>query len=167
MGVAGGEVVISRSGVIHTFAAKDAKTVVLEPSSLPWLKNLAKCFERAKWLAIEVEYRPMVGTTTAGSIAVGVDWAYSSSTAEIGLAAVSRDAVLACTPVMDGPVWERQRMTLPASRLQSRQWYCIDSATGSIVDRAPGTLLLHTTADAAVGEVWLHYRVSLSGTRAV
>lgn len=183
-GLSSGEVVIARSeclGQIATTTADVASAgIVLSADNLPWLKNLAKAFERLRWQSMRLEYRPAVGANTDGLMAIGFDWSNSAvKTVSVGerqhlrLAAdPDRETVLACTPNMDGPVWQRMPlMSIPANRLNSRAWYSIpaDPAKADLFDYSPGSLLYSVsgTKGKTYGEVWCHYRVVLSGTRKV
>lgn len=138
---------------------------------------MAKIFERYRFLSLAFEYRPLVGTQTAGSVTMGVDWItasltmdYDDETDDIVLTSptvVSKPDILALTPSMDGPVWQRtKRMTVPKSMLQNRLWY--DSSTpgqGAVIpDYAPGYLASMST-ESSYGEVWVHYKVHFNGTR--
>lgn len=171
-GLSQGEVVLARSERLQD--VKDTGVgLALHASSLPWLANLAKAFDLYRWLSATLEYRPLVGTTTAGAVALGFDW--SAKTAQVKedgrlymVGAPTRDNVLACTPCYDGPVWQRGvRLVLPSDKLQQKRWY---DASKADVETHPGYVTVistGTTKDAVVGEVWLHYRVCLAGTRTV
>lgn len=174
-GLAAGDVVVSRSELLTTVSTSVA-TAILHPSNFPWLANLAKVFERYRFVTLQLEYRPLVGTTTAGSVAMGVDWTtssmalVSSPTGQLylkGYKAADRTDILALTPSADTPVWQRiPRIAVPSGLLQSRLWY--DTSTpgsGAVIpDYAPGYVASVSSADKA-GEVWVHYKVHLSGTR--
>lgn len=155
--------------------ADTGKAIVLHPTNMPWLMNMAKVFERVRWLSAVIEYRPLVGANTAGSVAIGFDWMAPSSKVEFrdGIhvldAVIDKARVLACTPSMDSPLWQRvPAFTLPSNRLQSRLWYELEAPNSSnTMDVAPGSLLVFNTgaSSAAAGEVWVRYRVHFSGTR--
>lgn len=176
-GVSQGEVIISRRELLKDLTtANKGEQVLIAPANLPWLKNLAKVFERVRWLSLVIEYRPAVGANTAGTVAIGVDWMSQSANVVHrdgllvrDLEEVSKSNVLACTPSVDAPVWQRiPSLVVPASRLQSRQWYeVVDSVTSTtnFIDVSPGFVAFYTTA-ANAGEIWLSYKVHLSGTRA-
>lgn len=180
----GGEVVISRSEMVVSVTTGSTANVggafILDAINFSWLANLAKAFERLRWLSLAIEWRPAVGTTTDGTIALGVDWGSSSAdTLQLrrglwGLhASVDRKEVLACTPNSDSPLWQPVKMMqLPVSRLQSRDWYEIPVNTSTkvaVYDRAPGSVVYYATAGASktCGEIWVHYTVLMSGTRSV
>lgn len=174
-GLSNGEVTVQRSEmVVSTMAA--AGSVVLTPMALPWLKNLAQAFERVRWLKAVLEYRPLVGTSHDGSVAVGFDWMspttkLSCTDGQLHLTAdPTKSGVLACTPSFDTPVWQRvPSVPLPASRLMSRAWYEVgtaEEAKANAIDFAPGSISYVSTA-ASVGEIWIHYKVVLSGTHSV
>lgn len=130
---------------------------------MPWLHKLAAAFERIEWLSATLCWKPFVGTSASGSVAFGVDW---NSNAEDP---VKREKVLATTPVYESPVWQSGQLQLPLSMLMSRRQYMI--AAKDLVDRQPGTLIwslagLDSAAAKSVGELWVIYRVRLSGTTA-
>lgn len=178
-----GETILSRRellATVKTEATVDSASgsAVLDPINFPWLGNIAKAFERSRWEACSLEWRPAVGANTDGTVAVGVDWGETSaSVVKVGeyftpLGAIERASVLACTPVVDGPVWQKANLSLPTSRLQSRQWYEIPTSTTTsiaVYDRAPGTILWHAQGakGKTFGEIWVNYRLRLNGTRKV
>lgn len=176
-GLASGEVVLRRSEFLET--ATSAATFFLNPVNFPWLGNVAKAFERVKWLLCDVEWRPTVGTTVSGSSGIGFDWGAQSSKAvwqEDGhfgqtqrLGAVTKNDVLACTPVVEGPAWTAKRLTLPRNLLQSRLWYDIPTATtsGDTFDYGPGSVVHFSSASGGGGDIWVHYQLALHGTRKV
>lgn len=173
-----GDVVISRSELL-TVPATTVSTTLLHPSNYPWLKSLAAVFERYKYLKLDLEYRPLVGANTNGNVALGVDWTTDSQTvSKVGATfvvdsdhyrAASRSTVLALTPSVDTPLWQRvPRVVVPRALLQSRAWYntaAPASGSSNPYDFAPGFLAAIATAKDS-GEVWIHYTVHFSGTHA-
>lgn len=163
-----GEVTITRrSRLVDVTGATTADSsggVLLAPEKLNWLDSLSKSFDRYRWDSVVLEYVPGVGTTTSGFVAYGMDWGLPvSSTLK-----PDRDQVLACTPVVDNPVWQRSKFWLPKDQLQSRKWYSLDiDITKDPLDACPGSILWHTTSRTAgtLGEIWIEYRVTLQGTR--
>nr|UUW06590.1 VP3 [Cat Tien Macrotermes solemo-like virus] len=166
-GVAQGDVVVSRSELLDTVST-DPTSLLLHPDNLPWLKNLAKAFELYRWISVVLEYRPLVGTYSNGAIAMGADWGTQSAKLDKGklvsskVAAISREAILAMTPSVDTPQWKPvARLPLPTTRLQGKRWYDCATADG------PGYVANISTTNKDCGEVWLHYKVHLTGTRVV
>lgn len=142
-----------------------AKALSLNPSSacLPWLSGLLKSFEQLVWHRMNISWVPQVATTSAGSVAIGVDWASKLSDTD-----ATRAKVAALTPVLDVPLWQRGSLTVPPQRLQSRRFYTTD--TSDPYDSCPGSLLVNVTKNAdlaskPVGEIWIDYSVSLYGTK--
>lgn len=176
--IAQGEIVVSRSELLTTVTTGDDGTVgsskVLIPASLPWLANLAKAFERVRWLSVQIEYRPAVGANTDGTIALGFDWGTPTVKAVEGgwqlVHTIDKAAVLSCTPCADGPVWSKNRMSVPQPRLQSRAWYELsEDVKDNFFDYSPGSLCWFSqgAAKKTMGELWVHYRLQMSGTRKV
>lgn len=137
----------------------------LVPNSFGFLKNLAQCFDRIKWLKLNIFYKPAVGTVYGGLIAVGMDW-------DFGSADVERSKIAGFTPNFTCAAWadtENRPMVLPKNRLQSREWYTPNSVSSEWVDRGPGKL--HWAASGAsekggrvLGEIWVDYSVQMMGT---
>lgn len=178
MQVSQGEVSVGRSELLAEITTgsdgKVGSSKVLAPLNLPWLVNVAKAFERVRWNSVRIEYRPAVGSTADGTVAIGFDWGSSSVSATDGswtlVSAVDKASVLATTPNVDMPVWQKGQITIPASRLQSRAWYELPaSSISNLFDEAPGTVVwaAQSAASKTVGEIWIHYRVQMSGTRKV
>lgn len=139
-----------------------SSTVVLEPSSCPLLKSLIRSFERIRWHKIHILWKPAVGTTVGGLITYGVDWDQSAP-------ATSRENIASYSPSATNAIWAdttARPMVLPSSRLMSRQWYTPQS--GDQVDRAPGSLVYSANGPVStvLGEFWIDYSVTLSGTKA-
>lgn len=166
-----GVVVASRCELFTPLKSESSKTestgaTPVYPTSdcMPWLHKLAAAFERVEWLSATLHWKPFVGTSASGSVAFGIDWNSNADTV------IKREKVLATTPVYESPVWQSGQLVLPTSMLMSRKQYMI-SAT-DLVDRQPGTLvwsligLDSAAAVKAIGELWIVYRVRLSGTTA-
>lgn len=145
-----------------TASAGFAKAIQLIPSGevMPWLNTICQGFEKIVWHRATISYRPAVGTTKDGLIKFGVDWSSPANAS-----AATSAYITACTPFLSGPVWQAMTMALPAAQLQSRRQYVITSSDK--VDASPGSLLAMSTVASTdvVGEFWITYDVTLSGTR--
>nr|QQM16347.1 putative coat protein [Kofsystermes virus] len=166
-GLAAGEVSLSRSERLADCSGPG--TVALYPTNFPWLKGLAQVFDLYQFVRAVIEYRPVVGATRDGATAVGFDWGDRDiSQGEDGLfrklTAPTRDAVLACTPSFDTPVWQTRQFTLPPSRLAQKRWFEISSSAKVI--ETPGVIAWAPVGSTPqmMGEIWIHYTVHLAGT---
>lgn len=135
-------------------------TFELKPASFKFLKNLGSSFERSRWLKLSVAYKPAVSVTSAGLIAMGVDWDGTTT-------ATTRETIAAYTPSATFAIWqdtEKSPMTLPPSRLQSRAWYVHNAAQ----EWGPGKLVVNATGAAStdIGEIYVTYTIQMMGTRA-
>lgn len=144
--------------------AADVLPMVPSKAAFPWLANLTSAFERIVWHSMRFEWIPMVGTQTGGSIIFGVDWSYSLVKAK-----ANRASIASLTPLVDTPLWQRAVMALNQGQLQSRKFYSLVSS--DTYDNSPGQIVFaagtDTSTSSTVGELWVTYRVSLSGTRPV
>lgn len=154
-------------------------SIFLSPFSFPWLAKLGACFEKYRWISLVLEYIPDVGTTTDGSIALGMDWGTQSNSSlcsALGWETMARDEaydraeILALTPSQVTPLWKPARFGLPVAQLQSRRWYTVPTAAvaSSVDDFGPGFLAYYCSGASAkkvVGDVWVSYRVEFAGTR--
>lgn len=167
-----GMVVVSRSEMLSTLSSTQAVgtafgQIDLFPtsSSMSWLAKLVVAFERIEWLSATLVYKPFVGTTTNGSICFGVDWNSSVSLS----ADNARAKVQASTPVFEAPIWQTGKLPLPSSMLMSRRFYTLSSSTEK-PDHQPGIVIWSMTNSPGnseiLGELWVDYRVRLSGTSA-
>lgn len=134
----------------------------LVPTSkvMTWLHKLSAAFDRIEWLSATLHYKPFVGTNSTGSIAFGVDW-----NSDVGT--LSREKILAATPVYESPVWQGGNMALPAKMLMTRKFYFLQSSVAA--DKMPGILMWNlagATTSSSYGELWVTYKVRLSGTTA-
>lgn len=130
---------------------------VLKPDTFVFLNKIAGAFERITWHSLRIEYKAVVGTTKDGYCRVGVEWGSKVTTN------VTKDVVAGLTPNMDTPIWQSATLNVPASKLQTKKEYSLDTGTD-----IPGSILIFCAGqkDAVVGEIWVHYDVSLYGTRA-
>lgn len=160
-----GSIRVSREeylGDIDTTANQAGKAGVypLNPYVFTWLSTLAKAFDRHSWHSCRVFYKPAVGTNMNGILAYGMDWNYSGGG--------DKTKVLACTPVVDAPVWQATEMVLPSQKLMSRKEYLNSATLG--VDSSPGQVVWYAThRDTSVitlGELWVCYDLTLFGPTA-
>lgn len=147
--------------VVPKGAKTASGTCSIKPSALAFLKTLANSFERIKWLAVQVVYKPAVGTVRDGVVTIGADWNWSDPK-------TTRQDIAAYTPTQSGSVFKEFRITLPQDRLQSRLWY---STAGTGMDSGPAQICwavdaYSKDADLTVGELWVNYTVHLDGTTA-
>lgn len=161
-----GELYFSRRELLKTVTLKSTAQVIainLTPDSFSVLKNIFGSFERQRWIRLTVEFVSSASAMTSGSVTMGVDWDWT------GTAPTTVEGVAAYTPSVTGPVRsERIVMNLPASRLQSRQWYAPNSSVN--LDKGPGIVYVATaggsSTEAEVGFLYVSYETLLSGTRA-
>lgn len=165
-----GEIVVSRTEQLTSLqmsaANKGLGYVNLYPdaSTMAWLHKLRSAFDRIEWLSATLHWKPFVGTNSGGSVAFGVDWNSS-----IVVKDATREKVLACTPVYESPVWQSGNLVLPQRMLMTRRVYLLESSIDA--DRMPGKLIWNLSgidaSDAVTkGEIWITYKVRLSGTTA-
>lgn len=148
-------------------ANKDAvyKMADLRPDNFHFLKGIAKSFERFRFTKLNIYWKPAVGTTYGGMVAIGIDWDFSDNTAQ------TRADITSYTPSQSFSCWsdtERTPLVLPPSRLQSRNWYATSATT---FDGGVGRLKIAANGETSpntsktVGELWIDYRVQFSGTQ--
>lgn len=159
-----GMITLTRKELLGTVTADangNAKaTYKLQPDTFTFMSTIGKCFERSRWLKISIVYKPAVSMTSAGLVAMGVDWDGVS-------AADTREKVAAYTPSSTFAVWqdtEKTPLVLPPNRLQSRQWYTHQSATAG--DWGPGSIVLLATGPrgSTLGEIYATYTIQMMGT---
>lgn len=160
-----GEIVVSRCELLASISANPTSgTVDMVPTSsaMPWLHKLSSAFDRIEWITATLHWKPFVGTTTGGSVAFGVDW--NSNTGSTP----TRAQVQASTPVYESPVWQSGSINLPKRYLMTRAVYLLEAS--SKCDKMPGTFIWAVagaaSSNSALGEVWITYKVRLSGTTA-
>lgn len=133
------------------------------PSNLSLLSKFTM-FDRVKWNKFHLFYKPGVGSTFNGFVSYGVLWAFNETSA-------TRSQISALTPNRSHALWfdgETTPLVCPVSKLQTRPWYTPTDANDA-VERAPGRILITTScpdakATAVVGELWVDYSVTLTGT---
>lgn len=163
-----GEIVVSRSEKFCAVTAQNGTALGITPifpssTVMAWLAKLTVAFDRIEWLSCQLVWKPFVGTSKSGSLAMGVDWDSSFAANSI-----TRDKVQAATPVYESPIWQSGTMRLPAKMLMTRKAYSLHSVEAP--DKQPGQVLwsLAGVDDdlREVGEIWITYKVRLSGTTA-
>lgn len=160
-----GVMTISKRELLQELVVPAAKTntylIELTPLSYPFLKTVMGSFERYRYKRLAFFYKPAVGTTVGGLVAMGIDWSFSYTTAK------TRAAIAALSPSHSFSVWtdtESKKMVLEQSRLNSRAWY---ADNGEKTDKSPGQLVVAITSDpGTVGEIWVDYTVDFMGTKA-
>lgn len=114
---------------------------------------------------VRAHYRASASMMTAGLFSMGVDWNWSD-------VATTRKKIATYSPNTTSSVYRNCAITLPPSRLQSRMWYSVQIEDKSdSFDKGPGQVCWAVdapggTAGLTVGEIWVEYRVILSGTTA-
>lgn len=160
-----GEVVITKLELCTTIKVEASKPSAsgkcsLQVADFPFLKVLSASFERIRWHSCKVMYKPAASMVTAGLVTMGVDWSWSNL-------ATDRKKIAAYTPTATAAVWKEFTMILPPNRLQSRIWY--NTRESDTIDSGPGQICFAVDAPGGssgltAGELWIEYRVTLSGT---
>lgn len=164
-----GDVIITKAELITTvkLPANSASVkghIDIIPDSFPFLKNFFSSFDRVQYQSIRFYWKPLVGTTYGGALAMGVDWDWALSDAD-------RTKISALSPSTSMALWEdgekKYPLILPKNRLQSRSWYLPradqwqDKGPGKVIYSVDGT---STKSEYTVGDLWVKYTVVLSGT---
>lgn len=177
----GGQITIVRSELFQSVASDATKETnigtAIQPgaSVMKFLGKLTDCYTRLRWNSMTFEWRPAVGTSTNGILTYGVRLMDDRGTVQ----PKSRAEVSGLYPVCDHPVWQKSNLPVAKSLLMSRNWYATPTSSSGAappgtaadpVDLAPGSLLIGVSAVSPaaplVGELWIHYSVTLDGTRA-
>lgn len=163
-----GSVTVSRTELLGPVTIQAGSTVsgayhlLPTAANISWLHKLSAAFDRIEWLSATLHWKPFVGTNSSGSIAFGVEWGQ-----DVAISSVTRSKVQACTPVYESPVWQSGKLSLPQRFLMTRRVYLLNSTDS--LDTMPGTIvyaLVGAEKQVSVGEIWITYRVRLSGTSA-
>lgn len=167
----GGRIVMRRDELLATVATTAGKTEsyfskLLKPGAdvMPFLFKLSSCYQRVKWRAMSITWRPAVGTSTNGIITYGI--AYNNQVI------TDRNGVTSLTPVNDHPVWQGSSsspLTIPGEMLMTRKWYELNTSSKDAFDQAVGTFCCGFTHDSenqakSRGEFWIRYTVEMEGT---
>lgn len=152
------------SAITAASASESTAGRLLKPTEeiMPFLNRLASCYQRIRWLAVHIYWKPAVGTNTNGLISYGV--AYNNQEIK------NRSGVLSLTPCNDHAVWQTQGpLVIPQDMLMTRKWYSLNSTGTDKFDQSIGTFYVGMTHDnkptvEARGEFWIRYRVEMEGT---
>lgn len=85
-----------------TALAYSVKTAPLIPGNMLWLGGVSRSFSKFRWIKLRLFYLPVVGTTTAGRIAMSL--LYDGT----DLAPASMSAIIAGNRATFGPLWAGQ-----------------------------------------------------------
>lgn len=163
-----GQITLNRMELIRSVKVESSKETAdyidLVPSNLVFLKQFSM-FDRIKWNRASVVYKPAVGATFGGMVSYGVLWGFDKSPK-------TRGEIAALTPNQSHALWYdggSTPMVLPTAKLQTRPWFTPDDADS--VEKGPGRLCYVSstsetgkTAGTEVGELWLDYSVTMTGT---
>lgn len=157
-----GSAVISRTELFKSLKGKKGVAEILEihPKKLTWLCKIAPGYSSVVWLSAKFYWKPAVGSTTNGSLVMGVDWGYDT-TKDTN----TRANAQALAPMMETPVWQPGGvLSLPAGKLMSRRIYDLNATQG--MDNSPGQICMVIDADGSdsekfYGDVWITYKVKL------
>lgn len=154
--------------VVKANTNKVFDSLSMNTDNLGYLSTLAKSFENIIWHSARIYWIPAVGTNFNGMITYGADYKFSAKK-------TTRKNISSFTPSASHPCWcdtTGKAITVPRSNLMSRRMYAT-STTGSqdARDQAPFSLQYgmdcdNLAADTTVGEFWMDYSVTLTGTSA-
>jgi len=175
-----GSMRIRRRELLTALNGQDKNYWLISPSktnttySLSWLPGLAANFDRYKVHSLKFVYRPSVGTTTAGTVMMGIDWDSRGWTSMTSTNANYMKYIAASTPMIETPAWQAATLVCPPSKLMSRKEYMIweQAEKNSWVVKeedkcnvSPGSLVfMSTVASGECGHIWVEYDISMYGT---
>lgn len=147
--------------ILTAVKGEGKETILLKPSAtvMPFLGNLMSAFTEYKIHRMTFYWVSAVGTTKDGLMTMGF------KAGAKGEATDSLSKIVALSPSLSTPVWEKATMAVPNDRLMSRKIYLFTSPDD--LDAAPGSLMYYNSGekDKIMGAIWVHYHVSLSGPR--
>lgn len=131
-------------------------------SILPWLNKLWSAFGQARWLHLELFWKPSVSATTNGRIIMAFD-------GDGRINVPSKESILAYSPVYDTVIWQDTQskpLVVPKAMLKPNFLYSTD-ASGNLGLSSPGSIVIYATGPANIelGEVWVKYKVKLLNPR--
>lgn len=165
-----GSISVFRTEMIKSVKAGDQGdinfTFKIEPDQFPFLAGLGKCFEKVRWQKIHVWWKPAASYQNSGMLAIGMDW-----DAADGMSPPPRVSVLQYTPCISCHIrddCQKSPLVIPPARLRTIGWLAPEGG-GNPITRRPGTLCISVDSnmkkDELIGEVYIQYRVQMSGTR--
>lgn len=168
-----GSIRIKKKEFIAVYKSDSYGYIKINPNYFPWLKNIAKSFDRFTVHDIVVYWKPLVGTNVAGGVYLGVDW--DGTNVDMVSSEKAQKAVVSCQPVREAPVWQNVTMSLPRSKLMTRKEYRIkiENDTGAVdFDCLPGYILYYVSGPSGNkseerGNIWIEYDLTLFGTQHV
>lgn len=143
-------------------------TIPLSTDQFAYLKTLANNFENVQWNSIRIFWVPAVGTNSNGMITYGCDYKFTK-------AKTTRSDITSFTPSASHPIWcdtTNKPLTVPKVNLMTRKFYSTGTPTSNDQrDYAPLSLSYGANHDNksavwSLGEFWISYSLTLSGTSA-
>lgn len=140
---------------------------VFKALNFSFLKGLAGAYSRIVFHGFTIEYRSFCGSTSEGVVTYGVAF-------DPDITTLTRAKIQSLTPCYEHQIWQSTAsigppMLVPKAKLQSRKEYYIESTVAE--NQTFGSLCwaVQVTSDAArdrsLGDFWVTYHVTLSGTR--
>lgn len=132
-------------------AAVVTKPFKIPESGLTLLSSLAQAYTRAVIHSMTVEYRPLVGTSKDGLVAIAIDWDSSD-------AAPTDSKLRVMQPQIRGAVWQPGKIVLPVARLQYQKNLEMskDTIFSFQIQSPPDTKTTY-------GEIIVHYDITMMG----
>lgn len=146
-------------------------TMIPGVSGLPHLDKLGKIHGRYRWNALSFEYRPSVGTTTAGTATMAIDSNYKDTLQK------TKADLYTLQPNLSTPLYKAGRLVvpkpllMPVPWLETRRTISNPPTVGELSDcfsinfyyGIDGKFGGTKAAAFVAGEIWCHYDVTLYG----
>lgn len=131
--------------------------------AFPFLRKMAKLFDRIRWNSLLVEYVPVASALTGGNVVLGMDWGAASITSN------TYGKIATTSPNVSTPVSKGRVMTLPKSQLMVVKYYPTDETETISSENTVGSIVWGVmgdapTTDKALGILRVTYSVTLQGT---
>lgn len=152
--------------MVATFAGATGSSLVLSPSNsgAPRLTVQSYSWERYRWVKCIVQFVPVVGMNASGNIIAGIDFTTTTS-----VDPSVRSNVAALSPMITGPLWDRQALVVPANRLNTLTWMpiCPPGTTPDVESIAAAIMYANISGSALDQgiDVWLDYVIEFSGPK--
>ena len=156
--ITNGELVLTDEERWSTSIGEGLTNLTFTPgeSQLLRLDNLASNYDLYRVEAVQILYKPNVGTTVNGAVLLGADY-------DAFRVPSTQDDVLALAPVMRVPVWEEGCFTPFLDRINKQKWlYTSNVEAGDVRLKTGFVLSIWNTGPAAAGDIYVKYRVRFS-----
>jgi hypothetical protein len=165
VGNSSGNTIVSHSeyiaDVTPTVATYEVTSIPINPgisSTFRWLSTMAAAYEKYRFRSLVFEYRPSVGTATAGTVILSPDYDPTDPAPQ------TKQRAMAAQGTVRSAVWENSRLDIPLDRMSLERYTRFQGDSSGEDLKLYDLMNLHVATIAAasfMGEIHVTYTIEL------